>query len=76
MKKQIKKITDLKRKLKNKITHTFGRFNHLMDVLNGMKLIKGVKTFFTLKLLCGVMSNFVGNVVDVMDFVLSVSDLF
>lgn len=73
---QIKEITQLTGTLLGKITPIFGKFNQFMDLVNGLKLIKGVKSFFTLKLLYGVIFNFVGNVLDVMDFVTSILDVF
>ena len=75
MKIQIKEIIQLTQTLTTNVTPIFGKFNGFMDVMNGLKLIKGIKTFFTLKLVSTVVFNLVSNILDVVDFCLSISDL-
>lgn len=70
------KITEFTRKLTVKVSPLFGKFNHCMELLNNLKLIKGIKTFFTLKLVSTVIFNVVSNVLDVVDFCLNITDLF
>jgi len=74
MKIQIKKISQFTRTLISKTTPILGKFNQLMDSMNGLKLIKGIKTFFTLKLVSTIVFNVVSNVLEVVDFCLSISD--
>ena len=73
---QTNKITEFTHKLMVIVRPLFGKFNSCMELLNNLKLIKGIKTFFTLKLVSSVIFNVVSNVLDVVDFCLSVTDLF